>query len=350
MIKTMRLALSEPISMLVIGPNHDRLAAASNTEVAERVLGVWQIPSVDNTQQRSSADVVELPFQAWLAPSDEVNALALSPRRGACLASACGGEPPEDGAVSLWALDDSSLSSTPRARQAGRITAMAWAPLGQLFVTGAESGAVRLWPDAADDPEQLAAQTAGGHDGAVRAVAFSGDGARLASCGDDGAVLIWARGDGGWRSTARLDGHGGPVLCVAWRSDGRAMATGSRDCRVGLWAVPAGGGGGPGGGGVGGGWASREALAAGLMAGHVDAVRVVAWGPHGDCVASGGDDRRVWLWSARAGRAVAGPLCLDVWQISVAMPVSSPRRVAPSCVRCLEGRCLAQSLRQALTV
>ena len=57
----------------------------------------------------------------------------------------------------------------------------------------------------------------------------------------------------------------------------------------------------------------------------------ILWGPHGDCVASGGDNLRVWLWSARAGWAVAGLLCLpaDVWQISVAMPVSSPAALHP---------------------
>ena len=48
----------------------------------------------------------------------------------------------------------------------------------------------------------------------IRRVAWSPDGAHLASCRDDGSVCLWETSDG--RLRARLEGHRGMVMCVAW--------------------------------------------------------------------------------------------------------------------------------------
>jgi hypothetical protein len=78
---------------------------------------------------------------------------------------------------------------------------------------------VRLW-DAADG-RPLPPLT--GHTGKVEAVAFSPDGQRLASAGDDRVVRLWDAGSG--RELVSLEGHAGGVAAVAFSPDGRLLAS-----------------------------------------------------------------------------------------------------------------------------
>src|SRR5436305_764672 len=64
------------------------------------------------------------------------------------------------------------------------------------------------------------------HDGPVRAVAFSPDGAWMATGSDDGSARVLDAASGAER--ARLD-HDGPVGAVAFSPDGACVATGSDD-------------------------------------------------------------------------------------------------------------------------
>jgi WD40 repeat protein len=67
----------------------------------------------------------------------------------------------------------------------------------------------------------------------VHALAYSPDGARLASSSADGSVLLWDPRT--QRLLTRLEGHEGETRALAFSPDGRTLVTGSLDRTVRLW-------------------------------------------------------------------------------------------------------------------
>src|SRR6266516_4883473 len=65
-----------------------------------------------------------------------------------------------------WEAGSSALAGHP-----GVVSALTWAPSGELVLSGGSDGRLRWWK--------------------VQSVRLSIDGSRLASCGDDGSILLW---------------------------------------------------------------------------------------------------------------------------------------------------------------
>lgn len=113
------------------------------------------------------------------------------------------------------------------------------------------------------------------HDGQVLALAFTPDGKRLFTGGEDRMVKAWNVDDGSLDEA--FEAHDKAVLCLAVSPDGRMLATGGADCTVRIW----------------------DALTCKLrtrIAAHTEPVKALAWSPDGSLVASGGADRLIEIW------------------------------------------------------
>jgi WD40 repeat protein len=128
----------------------------------------------------------------------------------------------------------------------------------------------------------------------AREVAFSPDGAILATSDADGIVALWPTRKRGRPRLIRQP----PVASLAFAPDGATVATGSYDGKVRLWRV-------------------ADAALLRVLPGN-GTVWSVAFSPDGHRLASGGEDKLVHLWDAATGKplaALAGH-SLNIWKVA----------------------------------
>jgi WD40 repeat protein len=106
---------------------------------------------------------------------------------------------------------------------------VAFSPDGQLIVSGAGDGSVRVW-DALSGQQRACLQ---GHTNPVTSVAFSPDGQLIVSGSLDQTVRVWDAVGGYQR--ACLQGHTDWVIGVAFSPDGQLIVSGSYDQMVRVW-------------------------------------------------------------------------------------------------------------------
>jgi WD40 repeat protein len=179
------------------------------------------------------------------------------------------------------------------------VRALAFSPDGALLATAGGNGASspgegKLW-DLAAGAEARALEGLQDH---VLSLAFNADGSRLATAGGGdvveegkvvrtwGTVQVWDPATA--REVLRLPPQPGWVLGVAFSPDGELLATAGRDGTVRLWSAADG----------------QEVR---LLKGHDGPVVAVAFSPDGQRLASAGDDGAVRLWDVLSGKELAAP-------------------------------------------
>jgi WD40 repeat protein/serine/threonine protein kinase len=163
----------------------------------------------------------------------------------------------------------------------GTVRAVAYSADGRYALSGsgwpAGDSTVRLW-NVATGKEVRRFE---GHAGYVSGVALSADGRRALSGHEDRTVRLWDVGTG--KEVRSFEGHEHPVLAVAFSPDGRRALSGSQDRTIRLWDVETG----------------REVR---KFEGHNGWVVSVAFSPDGRRAASGGRDSTLRLWEVETGK------------------------------------------------
>ncbi len=119
-----------------------------------------------------------------------------------------------------------------------------------------------------------------GHEDAVRDVAWSPDGQRIATALSDHTARVWDAETG--IELIVLRGHDQLIRGVAWSPDGQHLATASSDRTARIWDAQTG----------------IERM---VLHGHEDGVRGVAWSPDGQRLATASYDRTARIWDAKTG-------------------------------------------------
>jgi WD40 repeat protein len=168
------------------------------------------------------------------------------------------------------------------------VQAVAFSPDGAMVASAGLDKSVRFW----DVLTGIELKQVFGISDRV-SVAFSPDGTSLAAASPDGTVRVLDVQTGS--EVAVLRGHTGPVRAVAFSPDGHWLASAGDDRTVRLWSVQPGQSGQP----------VQITGAPQVLQGHRAAVYAVAFSPDGTLLASGSQDASVFVWEAASGVRVA---------------------------------------------
>ena len=221
-------------------------------------------------KKSDSARVAELPIA-----ETEVQALVASPAGNWAAVAEAGGT------IKLIDLATRQVIHTLVGHE-GPVHAIAFTADGGKLVSGGEDRTIRVF-DTADGNEQGKLETPV----PVRAVALIQAGKQIATGGEDNTIRTWAfPGQGEPVPLQEWQGHGGPITSLAAvPPNGDQLVSGSQDGTVRLWDV-------------------QQAVEIRQMA-HGSPVTAVAVRPDGQHVATAGDDGLVKLWNVADGTEIA---------------------------------------------
>ncbi len=159
---------------------------------------------------------------------------------------------------------------------AAAVKALAWSPDGERIASGGDERTIQMW-DATTGCNVFAFP---GHRGVVNTLAWSPDGKRIASGGQDGTVQLWDAITG--KHIFTYTGHASSVTATAWSPNGQYVASVSQDRTVQVW----------------------NAFNRKTYDGHTSDVVAVAWSPDSAWIASGSLDGTVLVWDVATGSSI----------------------------------------------
>lgn len=214
-----RLSHAAPVRALAWSPSGDRLASGSATQ-----LTFFDAPSgvVLAQGHKHTATITSL---AWTKQGDQQ------------LVSAA-----NDTLAVIWNTTAYHLQ-TVFARHNTPVEAVSWAPDGSSVASSSEGGAVRYW--VANTRQEIHPYYQDARV-SMRTLAFAPHDFRLAVGGDDGLIRAYQAqqclstgsgidGEACLDTPQRFSLSTQPVLALAWSPDGAYLATGHQDGRVAIW-------------------------------------------------------------------------------------------------------------------
>lgn len=178
--------------------------------------------------------------------------------------------------IRLWTPTGQPLFD--RKGQGGAVLAVAFTPDGERVVSGGQDNTVRIWEIG---PRRLQ-HTLRGHTDQIMALACSPDGKLLASASMDKSIRIWNLAT--TTELPKLAGHSAGVYAVVFSPDGQQIASAGADNMVRIWDTELG-------------------IEKHLLSGHIQPVLAVAYSSDGLWLASASQNGEVRVWSASDGQA-----------------------------------------------
>ena len=160
------------------------------------------------------------------------------------------------------------------------IASLAFSADGSRLVSGGNDSVTKIW----NAETGALVSTFPLKWGFVQSVAFSPDGQRVVTGTLDNGVRLLDAATG--RLLHLMDVHKGPATSVRFSPDGSYIASGSRDSTINIWDA-----------------ASGRLVR--TLRGHSGNVPAVGFSPDGTRIISGGDDRTIRIWSVATGEPIA---------------------------------------------
>jgi WD40 repeat protein len=165
------------------------------------------------------------------------------------------------------------------------VQTVAWSPDGTRIASGGDDRQVHVWN--ATTGQKLFIYS--GHADQVWKVAWSPDGKWIASASVDQLIHIWESASG--NKYTSFQGHFEQALnlalvcTLAWSPDGTRIASGGADWNVQVWEV-------------------GNGKVSARFQGHDNDVNAIAWPPDGKQIATASDDKTVRIWDVDSARHI----------------------------------------------